>query len=112
MVVFLSLCYFQTNCNHTFELTSDCGDNQVITEGSTFDLLLTITTERGSNPESLQIEFPIPSNVTDGTFVICGIEVVKMGKNLVCFNPVQLVDNANKTLYVTLVRILNNVPML
>ncbi|VDI50401.1 Hypothetical predicted protein [Mytilus galloprovincialis] len=89
---------YATNCNHTFELTSDCGDNQVITEGSTFDLILTITTERGSNPESLQIEFPIPSNVTDGTFVVCGIEVVKMGKNLVCFNPVQLVDNANKTL--------------
>ncbi|CAC5407809.1 unnamed protein product [Mytilus coruscus] len=88
---------YDTNTNHTFELTSDCGENQVITEGSTFDLLLTITTERGSNPESLQIEFPIPANVTDGTFAVCGIEVVKMGRNLVCFNPVQLVDSANKT---------------
>lgn len=88
---------FDTNTNHTFELSSDCGDNQVLSEDATFDLILTVLTQRGTNPESLQIEFPIPANVTDGMFAVCGIEVINIGKNLVCFNPDQFVNGANYT---------------
>lgn len=88
---------FDTNTNHTFDLTSDCGSDQVIPEGTTFDLILTVTTQRGSNPESLQLEFPIPANITDGVFVVCGIEVVKLGKNLICFTPAQAIASANYT---------------
>lgn len=87
----------QTNTNHTFDLTSDCGSDQIIPEGTTFDLILTVTTQRGSNPESLQLEFPIPANLTDEMFVVCGIEVVKLGKNLICFSPTQAIASANYT---------------